>query len=239
MDSALLITAAFLSSSLTAVLGLGGGILLISIMSVFLPPAAVVPVHGVVQFASNASRGAFSPKEIRREILWPFLVGCIIGAMVGSQVVPKVPTEFLPIPLGVFILLMTWLPQVKKQLWFPGKFLSLGFVQAFLTLFVGATGPLNLPFLMRAGLTRDQLVVTGAAFMTIVHLVKIITFGLLGFAFGPHLMLMMLMVVAVISGSYTGTKLRHRVPEELFRKAFKMLITLLAIRMIVKPLFAL
>jgi len=239
MDSALLITAAFLSSSLTAVLGLGGGMLLISIMSVFLPPAAVVPVHGVVQFASNASRGAFSPKEIRREILWPFLVGCIIGAMVGSQVVPKVPTEFLPIPLGVFILLMTWLPQVKKQLWFPGKFLSLGFVQAFLTLFVGATGPLNLPFLMRAGLTRDQLVVTGAAFMTIVHLVKIITFGLLGFAFGPHLMLMMLMVVAVISGSYTGTKLRHRVPEELFRKAFKMLITLLAIRMIVKPLFAL
>ena len=75
--------------------------------------------------------------------------------------------------------------------------------------------------------------------MTIVHLVKIITFGLLGFAFGPHLILMALMVVAVISGSYTGTKLRHRVPEELFRKAFKMLITLLAIRMIVKPLFAL
>jgi uncharacterized membrane protein YfcA len=239
MGSALLITAAFLSSSLTAVLGLGGGMLLISIMSVFLPPAAVVPVHGVVQFASNASRGAFSPKQIRREILWPFLVGCIIGATAGSQVVPKVPTEFLPIPLGGFILLMTWLPQIKKQLWFPGKFLSLGFVQAFLTLFVGATGPLNLPFLMRAGLTRDQLVVTGAAFMTIVHLVKIITFGLLGFAFGPHLMLIALMVVAVISGSYTGTKLRHRVPEELFRKAFKMLITLLAIRMIVKPLFAL
>jgi uncharacterized membrane protein YfcA len=239
MDSALLIIAAFFSSSLTAVLGLGGGMLLISIMSVFLPPAAVVPIHGVVQFASNASRGAFSPKEIRREILWPFLVGCLIGSLAGSPLVLKTPTEFLPIPLGCFILLMTWLPQIKKQLWFPGKFLSLGFVQAFLTLFVGATGPLNQPFLMRAGLTRDQLVVTGAAFMTIVHLVKIITFGLLGFAFGPHLMLMALMVIAVISGSYTGTRLRHKTPEVLFRKAFKLLITLLAIRMIIKPLFAL
>jgi uncharacterized membrane protein YfcA len=131
---------------------------------------------------------------------------------------------------------MTWLPQIKKKLWFPGRFLSLGFVQAFLTLFVGATGPLNMPFLIRAGLSRDQLVVTGAAFMTIVHLVKIITFGLLGFAFGPYLFLMLLMILAVISGSYAGTRLRHKVPEQLFLMTFKLLITVLAIRMIIKAL---
>ncbi len=41
--------------------------------------------------------------------------------------------------------------------------------------------------------------------------------------------------VAVISGSYAGTKLRQKVPEELFRKGFKLLITLLAIRMTLKP----
>jgi uncharacterized membrane protein YfcA len=238
-DSLLLILAAFLSSSLTAVLGLGGGMLLISFMSVFLPPAAVVPVHGVVQFASNASRGAFSPREIRRELLWPFLIGCLIGTLLGSRLVLQVPSAYLPIPLGTFILLMTWLPQIKKKLWFPGKFLSLGIVQAFLTLFVGATGPLNMPFLMRAGLTKDQLVVTAAAFMTIVHLVKIITFGLLGFTFAPYLGLMVWMVLAVIAGSYVGTKLRHKVPEQLFLKVFKLLISLLAVRMIVKALLPL
>ena len=236
MDNLLLVIAAFLSSSLTAVLGLGGGMLLISVMSVFLPAAAIVPVHGVVQFASNASRGAFSPQEIRRDILWPFLIGCLIGALAGSRIVLRVPAELLPLPLGVFILTMTWLPQIKKNLWFPGRFLSLGFVQAFLTLFVGATGPLNMPFLIRAGLSRDQLVVTGAAFMTIVHLVKIITFGLLGFAFGPYLALMLLMIIAVISGSYVGTRLRHKVPEQLFLLAFKLLITLLAMRMIIRAL---
>ena len=236
MDSLLLVIAAFLSSSLTAVLGLGGGMLLISVMSVFLPPAAIVPVHGVVQLASNASRGAFAPKDIRRDILWPFLAGCLVGALVGSRIVLTVPTELLPLPLGLFILAMTWLPQIRKKLWLPGRFLGLGFVQAFLTLFVGATGPLNMPFLVRAGLSRDQLVVTGAAFMTIVHLVKIVTFGLLGFAFGPYLSLMLLMTVAVISGSYAGTRLRHRFPEQLFLLAFKLLITLLAVRMIIRAL---
>ncbi len=239
MNDTLLVIAAFLSSSLTAVLGLGGGMLLISLMSVFLPPGAVVPVHGVVQLASNASRGALAPRNVRRDILWPFLAGCVIGALAGSRVVLRVPSEFLPIPLGLFILLMTWLPQIKKRLWFPGRFLSLGFVQAFLTLFVGATGPLNLPFLVRAGLTRDQLVVTAAAFMTCVHLVKIVTFGLLGFAFAPYLSLMALMILAVIAGSYAGTQLRHRVPEKLFLTVFKLLISSLAIRMALKPLIAL
>ncbi len=239
MNDTLLVIAAFLSSSLTAVLGLGGGMLLISIMSVFLPPGAVVPMHGVVQLASNASRGALAPREVRRDILWPFLAGCAIGALAGSRVVLRVPSEFLPILLGLFILLMTWLPQIKKRLWFPGRFLSLGFVQAFLTLFVGATGPLNLPFLIRAGLTRDQLVVTTAAFMSCAHLVKILTFGLLGFAFVPYLNLMALMILAVIAGSYAGTKFRHRVPEELFLLAFKLLISLLAIRMALKPFLTL
>jgi len=237
-EQLLLVFAAFFSSSLTAVLGLGGGMLLISVMSVFLPPAAIVPVHGVVQFASNASRGAFSPREIRRDILWPFLAGCLIGAMAGSRLVLKVPSEFLLLPLGVFILVMTWMPQIKTRLWFPGRFWSLGFVQAFLTLFVGATGPLNMPFLLRAGLTRDQLVVTAAAFMTVVHLVKIVTFGLLGFAFGPYALLMLLMVVAVISGSWAGTRLRHKVPEQLFVRVFKGLISLLALRMILRALLA-
>jgi hypothetical protein len=117
-------------------------------------------------------------------------------------VVLRVPSEFLPIPLGLFILLMTWRPQIKTRLWFPGEFLSLGFVQAFLTLFVGATGPLNLPFLIRAGLTRDQLVVT-------------------------------------VAGSYADTKLRPRTPEKLFLLGFKLLISLLAIRMTLYPLLIL
>jgi uncharacterized membrane protein YfcA len=42
--------------------------------------------------------------------------------------------------------------------------------------------------------------------------------------------------VAVVYGFYAGTKLRHKIPEELFRKGFKLLIILLALGMILKPL---
>jgi len=47
---------------------------------------------------------------------------------------------------------------------------------------------------------------------------------------------MLLMILAVISGSYAGTRLRHKVPEQLFLMTFKLLITVLAIRMIIKAL---
>jgi len=72
--------------------------------------------------------------------------------------------------------------------------------------------------------------------MTIVHLVKILTFGILGFAFSNYLPLMTGMVIAVIAGSFVGTKLRARVPEQLFKNIFKWLITILALRMIFRAL---
>ena len=225
-----------MSSTLTAVLGVGGGMLLISVMTVAMPPAAIVPIHGVAQLASNASRGIFALKEISWRIVWPFLCGCLLGSLIGSNLLIRFPSEFLPIPLGIFILVMTWLPQWKKNFRLPGRFFSLGLVQAVLTLFVGATGPLNMPILLREGLSKDRIVVTASALMTIVHLVKILTFGILGFAFSNYLPLMTGMVIAVIAGSFVGTKLRARVPEQLFKNIFKWLLTILALRMIFRAL---
>lgn len=47
------------TSSLTAVLGIGGGLLLVGIMPSFLPIQNVVPIHAFTQLASNVSRALF------------------------------------------------------------------------------------------------------------------------------------------------------------------------------------
>lgn len=235
-DTLILTVVSFFTSAFTAVVGVGGGVLLISIMTVFLPAAAVVPVHGMVQLASNASRCLFAPKQIAWSVVRPFIVGLLIGCVAGAQVVVRVPSGFLPVPLACFILLVTWWPDWKKRFRLPGKFLALGFVQAFLTLFVGATGPLNPPVLLRHGLSGGETVVTQALLMTLVHLSKVITFGLLGFAFASYLPLMGGMIVAVTAGSWAGTQLRHKVPEQALKTVIKWLVTLLALRMLLKAL---
>ncbi len=223
---------AFCSSALTAVVGLGGGLLLISVMPLVLPATAVIPVHGVVQLCSNASRGLFGRRDVVWSLLPSFITGVILGCLLGSRVVLSIPPDYLPIPLAGFILLMTWLPQLKENLRLPGKFLSLGIVQGFLTLLVGASCPLNMPVLLRHGLAGSQAIATQGLLMSVVHLSKVIVFGSMGFSFARYLPLMLFMVVAATAGSWLGTRLRHRAPDELLKKILKGLVTVLALRMI-------
>ena len=49
----------------TAVTGIGGGMMLIAIMPGFLPATAIVPVHAVVQLFANSSRALFGWRFLR------------------------------------------------------------------------------------------------------------------------------------------------------------------------------
>jgi uncharacterized protein len=236
VNALFLIAVSFCSSTLTAIIGLGGGILLISVMPGLLPATAIVPVHGVVQLASNTSRVLFGLRHVEWRVVGPFAVGAIVGAVVGSRFVVALPETYLPMIIGIFILVVIWVPGLKRAFRLPGKFASLGAIQTFISLFVGASGPMTTPFLLREGLPRDRIVVTHGALMTAVHLLKILTFSILGFAFSEYLYLMAGMVVSVTAGSYVGTRLRSHVSEVFFRKLFRVIVTLLALRMIVQTL---
>lgn len=229
-----LISFAFLTSLTAAIGGIAGGVILIAVMPSFLPASAIIPLHGIVQIASNVSRAAFGLRHIEWRIFWMYAAGAIIGALLGSQIVPYLEWEDLPLVLGVFILLFTWMPAIRGTTDLPGKFTLLGAFQTCLSLFIGVAGPLNLPFLLRENLGRDRTVITHSVQMTSMHLMKVITFGFLGFAFAPWWRLIAGMIVAAIAGSWLGTKLRGKIPEGAFRTGVKILISTLALRMIAR-----
>ncbi len=57
MDAMLGLSAvSFVTSVIAATVGIGGGLGLLAVMPSFVPISAVVPLHGVTQLASNASR---------------------------------------------------------------------------------------------------------------------------------------------------------------------------------------
>ena len=78
MDAVYLGLIAALTSILTACAGLGGGILLLALMLQILPPIAVIPLHGITQLFSNATRGWIFRDFLRPEYLKPFITGSII-----------------------------------------------------------------------------------------------------------------------------------------------------------------
>ena len=222
----------FLGSFLTASLGIGGGVLVLATMAQFLPPVVLIPVHGVVQLGSNIGRASLMRRDILTSIIPAFLVGTLLGALLGANLVFSLPTALLQTVLALFILYAVWAPKFKASN--PGKttFFTVGFGATLVTMFVGATGPLVAPFVGAACPERQQVVATHATLMTIQHGFKIVAFGTLGFAFGPYIPLLGGLIMFGFAGTWCGKHVLLRVPETAFRTGLKIILTLLACRLL-------
>ena len=227
------IIAAFFTAALTAAFGLGGGLALLAVMSAVFPAAAVVPVHGVAQLGSNAGRFYLQ----RRDVVWPivlwFSAGGLIGAALGGRLAIEMPVWALRAGVAAFILYTVWGPRPKG--FRPGvkTFFATGAIGSFLTMFFGATGPIAATMLSATKLDRLGLVATHAACMVAQHGLKIVVFGVLGFAFVDWAALTAAILVSGFAGTVVGTHHLRRMPEASFKRGFKMILTLIAIYLLV------
>ena len=229
----LLVVASFFTSALTAAFGVGGGVAMLALMGLFVPVAALIPVHGAVQLGSNTGRAWHQRAHVRRDIFGPFLVGSLIGAVAGAFVVVQLPDALLKLILGAFVIAVTWarIPGFDRL---SGAGLAVGSaVTALVTMFVGATGPLLSAFFaqLMPG-DRKALVATHAAGMTVQHFLKVVVFGFAGFAFAAWLPLVAAMIASGYLGTIYGSAWLEKLPEATFRRWFRIGITLLALDLI-------
>ncbi|EFO33445.1 permease [Roseibium sp. TrichSKD4] len=139
----ILLVPSFFTSALTAALGLGGGIALITIMASVMPTAALVPVHGVVQIGSNAGRALVQIRHVDWMIALWFAGGAILGALAGGAIAIQLPETLLKAGIGLFVLWTVWgkAPRFQKA---ARKAMGIaGFISTFLSMFFGAAGPIG------------------------------------------------------------------------------------------------
>jgi len=229
----------FFTSVISAAFGLGGGIMLVTIMTSLLNPIAIIPIHAVIQLNSNFFRALMLRRHIKLTWMLPFVMGTLIGVSIGGQIVFAIPKYLLQGIIGLFILYTLWGPATKaiSASWFT--FVGVGMFSSFSTMFVGGTGPLVSPFVRATTDERRMTVSTLAAFMSWQHGVKILTFGLLGFSFAPYIPLMIGMIIFGILGTWSGKNILTWMPERAFRIAFNTILTVLAIRLLYEATTAL
>jgi uncharacterized membrane protein YfcA len=221
----------FIGSLVAAMWGLGGGALVLAVMALYFPPAAMIPLHGVVQFGSNFGRAMIMWREVLWTLVPAFLVGTVLGAMVGANTVMALPTPVLQIVVALFILYAAWAPKFKGGAPSQPKFFAVGALGAFTTMFVGATGPLIAPFVGAATDDRHKVVATHGMLMTFQHGFKCIAFGIVGFAFAPYIALLAGMLAFGFLGTVCGRHVLLRMREDIFRIGFRIVLTALAIRL--------
>lgn len=224
-----LLASSFAASFITASFGIGGGMLLLTVMASLMPPAALIPTHGVIQLGSNLGRATI----MWRHILWPSLpafgFGSLIGAGLGGVVVVNIPPALVQVGIGLFVIwsVLARAPGVVRDRPF-----AVGITSSFLTMFFGASGLFVAVFTRAQGIHRHAYIATHAALMSVQHGLKTAVFILLGFSFAEWWGLIAAMTAAGLVGTLAGGRLLRRIDERIFSKMLSVLLILLSLRLI-------
>ncbi len=235
---ALLCGVVFATSVLSAIVGLAGGMVLLSVMLLFLPPLEAIPLHGAIQLVANASRSWVQRKGARYDLLWRYGLLLVPFGFLGLWVAREVPEAALSAAIGVFVLVATWAPKAlgigarAAPQDVGRRFLALGAASGFLNVTIGATGPFVAPFFLGLGLSRQAVIGSQAATQALGHFVKIGLYGGAGFRFGPHLALLALGSVCSVAGTWVGSQLLERVSERAFVVLYRTTLTGIALYLV-------
>ena len=234
---ALLIPSAFVAAAISGTIGMGGGIVLIAIMASLLDPMVVVPIHGAVQMTSNFSRSLVLLRRVNWGIVSLYAPTMILGAWLGLQLYRGAGAAWFKPAIGAFVLsFLAWQQFKPKRIELPRwVFVPAGVGGGFLTLTLGAAGPYLAAFFLRDDLDREEIVATKATIQSFGHFLKIPAFLSLGFDYVEQLPLILPLLAAVVVGTYAGTRLLKRLPEATFKRLFRVVLFLLAIRLLLSP----
>ncbi|MCJ8327412.1 MAG: hypothetical protein MJK08_09970 [Campylobacterales bacterium] len=95
----------FLTSTLSAIRGVGGAMALIAILPSFLSANILIPIHGLSQLSSNISRAIFSYKDIYKKAVPLYFFGSIIGVSLCSSFFLFLSFTYIPLFIAIYILL--------------------------------------------------------------------------------------------------------------------------------------
>ncbi len=235
----ILFISTFFTGAISAITGMGGGIVLLTIMTFFYPITFIVPVHGAVQLASNFSRTLFLRKHVKLSFLIPYIFGAPLGAYYAAmQLRGQLSESSLKILLALLIIYAVFkpkkLPPLKVPYW---AFFIVGICAGGLGILVGAVGPFLAPFFLRGDLEKEEIIATKSALQIFTHALKIPAFMLLSFPYAKNMEIILSLIVAVILGTMVGVRLLKRLNEKTFFILFKSILTIAAMRLLYSALF--
>ena len=226
---------AFVSSTLTALVGAGGGTGLLLVMLWFVPAASVVPVHGCIQLVSNTARVVL----FRRHMHWPAIIRFVIpmpaGVYVGLQLHGMMSQAALQLVIAGFVLLslLVRVPDTAAGRGFPSwAYVPVGFLIGGANVLVGVLSPILGAILRFERLDKERMVGTLGFFGFAGNVFKVAGFALVGFSFADYLPMIACASVAAILGNVVGRRLLGGISSPGFARAFRVMLGLLALKLV-------
>lgn len=217
---AILALFAVVSSFVSGILGMAGGMILMGVLLAMMPVPAAMMLHGITQLAANAWRAFLWRDAVDWRVFRHYLYGALtaVGAFALLEFVASKPMAFIVLGLTPFVSLA--LPEklhlnVERR----GHSFACGGVCSVLSLVAGVSGPILDVFFVRSRMGRQAVVATKAMTQSASHLLKIVYFGgIVAAAGGDVAPWLGVMMVAL---AIAGTTLSRRVLEKMNDASFR------------------
>ncbi|HYC36924.1 MAG TPA: sulfite exporter TauE/SafE family protein [Usitatibacter sp.] len=217
---AILAASALITSFVSGILGMAGGMILMGVLLALMPVPAAMMLHGVTQLASNAWRAFLWRTHVDWRVFRQYAMGAlaVLAAFALMRFVVSKPIALIAMGLTPFATLA--LPErlhlnVERR----GHSFSCGAICSALSLTAGVSGPLLDVFFVRSRMSRQVVVATKAMTQSLSHLTKIVYFGGIAAIGGGNVepwIGAMMVALAV-----TGTTLSRRVLERMNDASFR------------------
>lgn len=241
LTTGILALSVFLTSTLSGVFGMAGGLVLLAILLTMLPVATAIAVQGAIQIVANGSRAWFS----RAHIDWRVLsVICLGLAAAGALLFLLRYTPDLAsvcIALGLMPVLV-WIPRhwLALDAQKPVHAFICGFLGGGLNLAVGASGPTVDIFFIRTAMDRRTIIATKAATQVISHAAKVVFYGGFATAIGQGEWLMVLIAAPfAVAGTNLGFRILQRLSDDRFKTWTRWVVTAIGLFYFGRGLFLL
>lgn len=192
MSYLVICSVAFLASALTFFSGFGLGTLLLPAFAVFFAIEKAVALTAVVHFLNGLFKLVLLWRHVDRAVVIRFGVLAFVGALAGAWSLLWLAdarplasyslwgrtVEVAPAKLVVGVLLLIFactemLPSFRR-ITFPARYLPLGgLLSGFFGGLAGMQGALRSAFLIKAGLTKEAYVATGAAIAFVIDVSRL------------------------------------------------------------------
>lgn len=211
--------AAVVTSFLSGILGMAGGMILMGALLALLPVADAMVLHGVTQLAANGWRAWLWRRMIASRVMAGYALGAAAAVAVFAVSNIVLSRPLVLIALGATPFLLYLLPaRLELNVDRKGQPFLCGLVCMGMQLLSGVSGPLLDTFFLRSKLDRKSVVATKAATQTFSHAGKIAYFGALTAAPG-HVDPWMgaLLVLCAVAGTTASRQVLERMTDADFR----------------------
>lgn len=211
--------AALVASTVAAIAGTGGGIILLPVLIEAFGVREAVPMYAVIQLIGNLSRVALNRQLIQLPVVFWFCIGAIPFSILGAWLFTKIPDSKLLNIIGAFLIFTVvwrhWRGHTIAS-FNPKYFAFIGGIFSVISAIAGSAGPFLAPFYLSYGLVKGAFIGTEALGTAIMHVMKLGTYHELG-AISPTTWRNGITIGPImILGSYVGKHVLERLSIRVF-----------------------